>query len=112
MKLYEVTFNNGEQYEDRYTRSLIFTDFGKAVECYNNWPYDPSRDYSYAQPSITLSMFESDKAEQPKLVIVSRDYEEPGREIADEPIEAENKATETTLGDNEALAALKAKMSE
>ena len=35
MTLYEVLWDNGEQYEDNMTSSLIFTTLEKAKEYYN-----------------------------------------------------------------------------
>lgn len=116
MRLFEVLYNNGEQYEDMYTRSLLFTDFNKAVEAYNSWPYDEARDYSFGKPFLTLLFFESDLAVQKKTVIVQRDYEEARERFVEEytqeptPVPAEVNPTNNTLGDIDALAALKAAM--
>lgn len=75
MTLYEVLWDNGEQYEDNMTSSLIFTTLEKAKRYYNK--IHAASSYSYGIETLTLCSFESDIEEQKRTKIESKVLDEP-----------------------------------
>ena len=55
MILYEVTWDNGERFEDNLTSNLIFTTLEKAKEYYNK--KHTASGYSYGTETLTIYSF-------------------------------------------------------
>ena len=70
MILYEVTWDNGEYYEDNLTSSLIFTTLEKAREYYNK--KHTASGYSYGKETLTIYSFEPDIEHQKRTEIESK----------------------------------------
>ena len=75
MTLYEVLWDNGEQYEDNMTSSLIFTTLEKAKRYYNK--IHTASGYSYGNETLTLCSFESDIEHQKRTEIESKVLDNP-----------------------------------
>ena len=82
MTLYEVLWDNGEQYEDNITSSLIFTTLEKAKEYYNKEHI--ASGYSYGNETLTLCYFESDIEEQKRIKIESKVLDNSTSDIEEE----------------------------
>ena len=78
MTLYEVLWDNGEQYEDNMTSSLIFTTLEKAKRYYNK--IHTASGYSYGNETLTLCSFESDIEHQKRTEIESKVLDNPNAE--------------------------------
>ena len=70
MILYEVTWDNGECYEDNLTSNLIFTTLEKAREYYNK--KHTASGYSYGKETLTIYSFEPDIEHQKRTEIESK----------------------------------------
>ena len=82
MTLYEVLWDNGEQYEDNMTSSLIFTTLEKAKRYYNK--IHTASGYSYGNETLTLCSFESDIEHQKRTKIESKILDNPTPDIEEE----------------------------
>lgn len=70
MILYEVVWDNGEQYEDNQKSSLVFTSLEKAKEYYNQ--ENIAEKNGYGIETLTIYSFESDIIKQKRTKIESR----------------------------------------
>ena len=82
MILYEVTWDNGERFEDNLTSNLIFTTLEKAKEYYNK--NHTASGYSYGTETHTIYSFKPDIEYQKRTIIESKVLDNPTPDIEEE----------------------------